>query len=89
MITPVWSASKSPPIQRLQNPTAGSAQPDQNDPKAQCQPKINFFNNIGQTRPRRLLAAVTAMPPTPDAASHGDRSGPIGDIASEMKEAAN
>ena len=34
---------------------------------------------MGQTRPRRLLAAVTAMPPTPDsnAASHGDRSGPI------------
>ena len=43
MITPVWSASKSPPIQRLQNPTAGSTQPDQNDPKAQCQPNELLF----------------------------------------------
>ena len=43
MITSVGSASKSPPVQRPQNPTAGSAQPDQNDPKAQGQPNELLF----------------------------------------------
>ena len=46
MITSVGLASKSPPIQRPQNPTAGSTQPDQNDPKHNANRTGYFFNNI-------------------------------------------
>jgi len=44
-----------------------------------CTEILQPMSQLGQTRPHRFPAAVTGLPPTPDsnAASHGDRSGPI------------
>ena len=73
MITSVGSASKSPPVQRPQNPTAGSTQPDQNDPKHKANRTGYFFNNIGHERPNCDGRVMSALHPEAGISLRRDR----------------